>query len=416
MKRLTSLIRRDREFSASIEALRMELSKKEPLPIVINGLSGGASDAYLFESVFEAVNLTTSPTLVVCGSDAERERVFALLSSGGINARQYKPRDFVFYNISASHDTERERLSVLSDLIYSHADVVVTTLSAALTYTMPKEYLKSLSLSLKTGDEISTEELSKKLELLGFKSVELVDGAGQFSRRGGIIDVWHKIEEHPVRIEFFGDEVDRMVCFDPITQRSKEQCEKLELIPATEVIIDTDATLRLKKAIEAQKNKAKTPEASAKLSEELALLSAGAGLDFRDKYIKLIYPEAATLLSYFENKSAVFVLGTNESKEEYKRAADSFASQRQALVDNGLIAEKNADYIAAYDAFSDFISTSASIHINPFSGGMSFGKLAGLFGFRSRRTVSYGTNLSMLFEDLKNYRKALYKTIIFGKN
>ena len=125
MKRLTSLIRLDREFSASMEALSQEFLKKEPQPIVINGLSGGASSAYIVEAVLEARRISGTPPLVVCGSDAERDRIFSLLSSGGVNARQYKPRDLVFYNISASHDSERERLSVLSDIIYSACDAVV---------------------------------------------------------------------------------------------------------------------------------------------------------------------------------------------------------------------------------------------------------------------------------------------------
>ena len=414
--RLTSLIRHDREFDDSIEALRLEFPKKEPLPIVINGLSGGASTAYLVESVFEARRISGMPVLIISSSDTERDRVFALLSSAGINVRQYKPRDLVFYNISASHDTERERLSVLSDIIYSACDAVVTTLSAAMIYTMPHGLLESLSLRLTVGDTISPEELSEKLGSLGFKNAELVDGAGQFSKRGGIIDVWHKSESHPVRIEFFGDEIDRMVYFSPITQRSGDACEALELIPANEVIIDTDAGLRMKKAIEAQKKKAKNGETDKKLSEELALLAAGSQADFRDKYLKLIYPSCETLFSYFKKKSAVFVLGTNEVKEEYKKSAELISSQRQALIDNGLIAEKDAEYIASYDSFTDLISQFPSVHINSFSGGMSFGKLAGLFGFRSRRTVSYGGNLTMLFEDLKNYRKSLYKTLIFTPN
>ena len=416
MKRLTSLIRLDREFSASMEALSAQFLKKEPLPIVINGLSSGASSAYLVEAVLEARRISGTPPLVICGSDAEREHVFALLSSGGINARQYKPRDLVFYNISASHDSERERLSVLSDIIYSLCDAVVTTLSAALIYTMPKSFLSSLSAIFSVGDIIAPEELSTRLCALGFKNVELVDGAGQFSRRGGIIDVWHKSESHPVRIEFFGDEIDRMVYFNPITQRSSDSCEILELIPATEVIIDTDAGVRIKKAIEAQKKRYKTAESESKLSEELAILSSGLQGDFRDKYIKLIYPEKATLLSYFEKKSALFVLGTNEVREEHKRVTELIAHQRQAIVDQGLISEKDAEYIAPYTSFESFMASMPSIHINPFSGGMSFDKLAGLFGFRSRRCVSYGGNPSMLFEDLKNYRKSLYKTLIFAPN
>ncbi len=416
MKKFMSLIRHDGEYAASIDALRCECGKSEPRPIAINGLSGGAMASYLVEALTDAIQISGKCAVVICGSDTERERIFSLLTDAGIKALQYKSRDFVFYNISASHELERERLSVLSAIASGTVSVVVTTLSAAMLHTVPRSVLSSLSLVISQGDEISPSKLSDKLASLGFLSVESVDGVGQFAKRGGIIDLWDASSPAPVRIEFFGDEIDRMMYFDPISQRSENLCSLVEIMPATELIIDKDARERVKKNAESLLKKAKSDETVKKLSEELAILSSDLTPHFLDKYIDIVYPECENLFSHLGGGSAVFVLGTNEVKEEHSRAAEYISSAKRALIDNGLAAEKWALYIDPYESFSALLAKRPSIHINPFSGGMSFEKLAGLFGFRTRRTVSYGANASMLFEDLKNYRKSLYRVLILCPN
>ena len=412
MERLTSLIREDSEFSASLEALRGEVVKKERAPIVINGLSRGADFAYLTEAVGESVRITDAPALVIAATDSVRTKIASLFSEAGLRCAEYKPRDFVFYNISASHDVERERLSVLSDLLSKDLDVVVTTLSAASLFTTPREKLESLAFSLSLGEEIDEGTLSRNLESLAFKRVELVESAGQFAVRGGIVDVWHKADSHPIRIEFFGDEIDRMAYFDPITQRSVASLETLKLIPASEVIIDTDALLRVNNCIDNLIKKAKSAECAAKLAEEKTLLAAGLQPDFRDKYISLIYPECETLFSYLDDNSPIFIIGTNEVREDITKASEAFNSQKAALIDNGLLNPKFAEYCLDYDKFVSYLNKYPSVHVNSFSGSLSLGKLSGLFGFRTRRCVNYGGNYSMLVEDLKNYRKAEYKTVI----
>ncbi len=414
MKRLTGLIRQTGEFGESVKELERQFKLSEPLPIVINGLSGGAASAYLVEALSDAEKISGTASLIVTGTEAERERVFSLLSSYGLRVMQYKPRDFVFHNISASHDVERERLSVLTELAASSLDAVVATPSAILQHTMPRSVLTSHTLSLAEGDEAPPEELVAKLTSLGFRSVDAVDGVGQFSRRGGIIDLWAHTSEPPVRIEFFGDEIDRMTFFDAISQRSEGRCKSIELIPATELVTDADALGRVKKTVESLLKHAKSEESARKLSEELAVIDSHASLNFLDKYIDIVYRESESLLSYFDKKCAVFVLGTNEAREECRRAREYLSSQRAGLTDNGLVPEKSAVYADPYEAFEDFLTRNPAIHINSFSGGMSFGRLAGLYGFRSRRTVSYGGNSSMLFEDLKNYRKNLWRVIIFS--
>ena len=414
MKKLSALIRYDREFSSSILTVREQLKARTPLPIVINGLTQGAAMAYLCEAVFELREGSASPAVIIVASETERARCASLLSGAGLRALEYKSRELVFHNISASHDTERERLSVLSAILCGECDAIVTTPSAALMRTVPKELLVSLTLSVKCGDEISPEELTERLVTLGFAHVDLVESAGQFSRRGGIIDVWAEAGRDPVRIEFFGDEVDRIVCFDPVTQRSLSADAELSLIPASEVLVSGEARERIALAIESLLKKCQSEEVKMHLGSELSAVRANLTLNFRDKYLGLVYGEFANLFTYVSEggRCPVFVLDTNGAAEEMKTRLTRLYEERDSMLSMGSVTREAALYSGGAEEYEKFLASNATVHINPFSSGLGNLRTAGLFGFRCRRCVSYGDNASMLFEDLSAFRKTGYRTLI----
>ena len=418
VKRLSGLIRYDKEFGASIETLRAQLKEKTPLPIVINGLTRGASSAYLVEAIKEMRAVSGAPVLVFVASETERERCASELCAEGVNALEYKTRELVFHNVSASHDTERERLSVLSSVMNGGADAVVTTPSAALSYTVPEELLMRLTMALECGDTVSPEELCDRLVTLGFARVDLVESAGQFSRRGGIVDVWAEASSEPVRIEFFGDEIDRMASFDPITQRSADPVSSLSLIPASEVLVSADARERIGKAVETLLASAKSEEIKMKLAAEKNAVESGLTLNFRDKYLGLVYTERASLLSYFSTykRCVAFVLDTNGAKDELKDKLSRLDADRRSMLDMGVVTEAGASYSADSDAYTDFLENNATVHINPFSSGLGSMRVSGLFGIRCRRTVAYGDNAGMLIEDVTTFRKANYIILILCEN
>ena len=418
MKRLSGLIRYDREFSASLDLIGEQMKVKNPKPIVINGLTAGACSAYLSEAADELKRNSRAPVLIIVRDDSEREKVLSSLLADGIKAFEYKPRDFVFHNISASHDTERERLSVLSALICGECDAVVTTPSAALQRTVPEELLMTLTTSIECGDEVSPEELAERLVTLGFARVDMVDGAGQFAQRGGIVDLWANADSDPVRIEFFGDEIDRMMYFDPVSQRSTVTAGALLLIPASEVLVSSDARERMLAAVNSLIKKSGSEEISMKLTAEKSAIEAILPLNFRDKYLGIIYDEPANLFDYFSTygRCAVFILDTNGIKEEMKNKIESISSERTSMIEMGLVTERAASYIGSEVDFNTFLEKNVAVHINPFSSGLGNLKTSGLFGFRCRRTVSYGDNSAMLIEDITAFRKAMYRTLILCEN
>ena len=432
--KLSNLIRSDREFREYLLTLRDTAKATEKLPIAANGLQGGARDIFLIESVREALSLSAEPVLVLVPSDTEREAVVALLTEAGMSPLSYKSRDLVFYNIKASHDVDRERLSVLSAVLSGEAEIIVTTPEALLLNTMPRAVLEENSLSVALGDIHSPDALAKKLTSLGFSKTDIVDGKGQFSKRGDILDFWGGESESPVRIEFFGDEVDRLTDFDPITQRTLHMRESVKLLPAAEVLVDKAARERILKTVDALIENQSDPTARERLSRERGVVLSEASIDFRDRFLGIIYPEGESLLDYLKagaesakaadikaQKSTknggliTFIIGTNECREALEKRLRHISAEAEGNLRSGLVSKECCLYYSTEKSYNSLAFDNLSVHINAFSGGVN-GKLAGLFGFRTRRTVAYGDNPSMLYEDLRGYRSSYYRILIGCEN
>ena len=406
----TSFITYDREFSSALCALKSALSSGGGLPLAVNGLSGGAPHAFIAECLYAIRPIAPAPALIIERDEEAAAETAARLSELGIRALAYKPRNLVLHKISASHDSDRERLSVLSALLSGECEAVVTTLSAALGYTMPRAALRARAVSFALGDTLAPAALAERLLALGFSRVSTVDGAGQFASRGGIVDFWAEADKEPIRVEFFGDEIDRISSFEPLSQRSTGALSSASLMPAREVVLDGESRERLCEFISRQ-----IREGNDSLSSDLALIKAQVGLPDIDKYLGVIYGKGENLLSYIGEGGATFILGTSEAREELARANKLLAAELDALRDGGLALEAS-DFSGRDGDFSAFASRGCAVHINSFAGGVGTMQLGGLFGFRCRKTVCYGRNASMLLEDLAAYRKSLYRTVIFSDN
>ena len=418
MHKITRLIRTEREFGGFVSCMKDSFANAECLPIAVNGLAGGAESAFLAEAIQEAGKISHRPILVLVENEAERIRVTELLRACDVNALGYKRRDLVFHNIRASHDVDRERLSVLSKILSGDVEVVVSTPSAASMATMPADLLATMSVCLKVGDEIAPVALADRLVHLGFAPVENVESPGQFSRRGGILDFFGGESDYPVRIEFFGDEIDRLSYFDPITQRATSVCDEISLLPAAEVVVDSAARERMLASVNRLLPTVTDETYRARLMREKAVLESDGGVDFRDKFLPLIYEREENLFSYLERhgRYICFTLGTNNCLEELKKQLNYIENEKQGLQKEGIIEEKHSKFYLTENEYKDKISLSLTIHINSFSGGVGVMRLSGLFGFRTRRCVNYGGNLNMLLEDLSGLVRSSYRIILLTDN
>jgi len=174
-----------------------------------------------------------------------------------------------FENLSPHPDVQEQRAAALWKLATGEVSILIAPIEAAALRLFHRDYYASLAVTLKRGEEVDVEVLTAHLASVGYAQMDLVEMPGQFTRRGGILDVYSPESDRPVRIEFFGDEIDTIRKFDPETQRSQSGLDETQLLPLTE----TPVTERLLAAVHARLSKQRVDGED----EEMAAEAAAAG-------------------------------------------------------------------------------------------------------------------------------------------
>ena len=446
MNLLTSCIRADGEYGQLLAAVRKNF-KDKPLPLLANGLCEGAVEAFLI-SLVEDVCTAAAPdggkdrqgrkrcALLICPEEKDCVRMRETMERFGLRAAFFTARDLSFYNVTASHEYEHERLKVLSGLVSGGWDVVIATPDAALGYTIPPARLREASVHLDFDTPVDTTHLAARLVAAGYARVDLVEGPGQFALRGGIVDICAPYGAYlndegevldgsrPLRVELFGDEVDRMGLFDAETQRMTTDIRSADLLPAREVLTDGEGLARLEEVVRAQRKAARGPDAIHTLDGELAALAAarqsanptGSELHFLDKYIRVVSPESACLLDYFPEKTLFLVRAYGAVQERLTGGERLMNETVVSMIESGIISGKYAEYARPTTAFDRFLENNVTVHADSLSYGMSGRRLGGIFGFRTRHMVSYAENFSLLCEDLTAYLRDGYRLAVIAEN
>src|SRR6201997_1630962 len=143
-----------------------------------------------------------------------------------------------FQNLSPHPELQEERATALWKIATGKAAIVVTPIAATAILQRSAEYYTDLARTLRRGESFDLDNLLAHLNTVGYASADVVEMPGQYAVRGGILDVYSPEDERPVRIEFFGDEVDSIRRFDPTSQRSSNPIDEALLLPLTETPVN----------------------------------------------------------------------------------------------------------------------------------------------------------------------------------
>lgn len=244
-----------------------------------------------------------------------------------------------------SDRTRQGRLGVLSGLITGQHPLippasppllVVSSIRAFLQKTLPKRRFIAATRVLRVGQVLDLEKSLTGWADIGYEPVSVVEAAGQFSRRGGILDIFPAAAEMPIRIELFGDEVDTMRFFDPTTQRSlgpadgRETPESVIITPAREVL-----PAAARDFVEVWADEPLPAENSLpSWRDDLNNLREGQSFANLEYYLPLVYPRPVTLLDYLPQDALVIVDDWHELKtvaEELLAHAAQIAAEQSTL-------------------------------------------------------------------------------------
>ncbi|MCQ2427047.1 MAG: transcription-repair coupling factor [Clostridia bacterium] len=410
---LSSAIKSDPEYGQLLEAVKNESRRREKRPLAVSGLCDGATEL-LITSLIEDLP-ENRPVLLLCPEERICLSVAEQLKFFGIKAEYYPGRDLNTRNITASHDFEHRRISVLMSLVGDGVpDIVITTPDAAVGITMPPEMLKERIIRVKSGDILLPTALAASLVRAGYKRSELAEGAGQYAVRGGIIDICTYAEAdgesgsgdgtRAYRIEFFGDEIDRICIFDPATQRVTENTDGFVLPPAFEIIPGKRDLEEISACVSSLLKKASDQALRASLENELSdvrtALDTGSVPNFADRYISLINPGKTCLLDYLESCPLVLTRGNAAVADRLEASKKILEADATAMTEAGLLPGKYACFSAGAPRMRLFSSSRTSVLLDTITQGLSGRKLGGMFNFRTRHSTGFGDNTDMLFEEI----------------
>ncbi|MDD6094449.1 MAG: CarD family transcriptional regulator, partial [Clostridia bacterium] len=417
---LLSVMRESREYRALTEGLSLSRRRAKPAPCAVTGLSEGASPVFLTALAADET-LAGRRVLILYASEKDAADEALRLTAAGVTAYHFPARDYNFNITSASRDYEHRRLLVLSELLFGEKPMAVcATAEAVLQVTVPPEELIHLSVSLKSDRPVDLEKLTKTLTLGGYSRVELVEGPGQFAVRGGIIDIFPP-SESPVRVELFGDEIDRIGVFDPVTQRFTETLEGDILIPpAHEAVLDEDrrekiisaCAKQIKKLSEQNDPDMRTVEL---LMTEQAQLKDFSDVSFTDKYLPLIYPDGNCFFDYFDGLCVIF-----DTANVRERANSAEALTMQSVSDmisaGELYGKMSGVWQNPWDRVQTALSVMPSVLIDPFARSHPGMTPAAEFSFRTRHIPPYAGNTALLLEDLQELSAGGYRLAVLCAN
>ena len=383
------------------------------LPAVATGLSG-IHKATIINALVQDTNKTA---LLLAADEAEAQRICQDLTSMGLRSFIYPTRDFTFRNVeSASREYEHQRIQVLSRILKHDCDVVVACMDAALQYTIPPNELEGRMIELKKGQTVSLEQVVQSLVRCGYVRAEQIDGTGQFAVRGGILDFFTPDAPYPVRIEFWGDEIDTIGLFDLESQRRTETVDAIMLAPSVEVLVDNPSELADKIEKHASSLRGKTaPKAKEILQMECDQLRNGRHFHCADKYITMLYDRTATLLDYFSlNDTLVFVSEFHKGKERIRTTQWQWAEDVKEYLEEGVLCRGLDTYSGDWIYIQSQLEKRSTVCLEAFVRGTYEVPVRTLLNITARQLSVWGGSIALLEEDLQAMQSSGLTCIVLG--
>ena len=383
------------------------------LPAVATGLSG-IHKATIINALVQDTNKTA---LLLAADVAEAQRICQDLTSMGLRSFIYPTRDFTFRNVeSASREYEHQRIQVLSRILKHDCDVVVACMDAALQYTIPPNELEGRMIELKKGQTVSLEQVVQSLVRCGYVRAEQIDGTGQFAVRGGILDFFTPDAPYPVRIEFWGDEIDTIGLFDLESQRRTETVDAIMLAPSVEVLVDNPSELADKIEKHASSLRGKTaPKAKEILQMECDQLRNGRHFHCADKYITMLYDRTATLLDYFSlNDTLVFVSEFHKGKERIRTTQWQWAEDVKEYLEEGVLCRGLDTYSGDWIYIQSQLEKRSTVCLEAFVRGTYEVPVRTLLNITARQLSVWGGSIALLEEDLQAMQSSGLTCIVLG--
>ena len=366
---------------------------------------------------------TSAPITVICQDDMTAKRLQEDMTAFlGITPPVLCSRELTLYDSAVvSRAWEQKRLRQLYDLSRAATRLQIMTWDALSQRTVPPETLSKAAFTLNVGQSYIFDDLLKKLTNCGYSHCGMVEGPGQFAVRGGILDIYSPAADQPVRMEFFGDELDTMGFFDPVSQRRTDNTESFTVLPVGE----TQPRLHengldglcqdLRNLIAAQRRRRNINEALiATLEKDLNKYENDLSNPASDRYMGFIYPEFTTAFDYVPSNSIVVLCDQTALHRSAKTRTEDMGLQLDSMLQAGLLAGELCDYVCQWEDFCRQLSDKAVVYMDTFAGAAYPEECPpkSLIPISARQLPGYGGSLDTAVSDLSHYVHLDYSCLV----
>ncbi len=389
--------------------LEKYLSGKNPLPALVTGVS------HIHKAFFISALLNGQKTLVIAETEVEALKLTSDINSllGREEALLFPEKEmFLYGSETVSREYEHKRISALWKLASGKCGAVVCSAAAAAQLTFPPKDLSERIVRLALSDEISLDALVGKLVASGYSRSDMTEGTGQFSVRGGIIDVFPPNSPDPFRIELWGDAVDSLSVFEVESQRRTAQLEEIEICPAAETLFSGNDELADRIEALAGKLRSKgSAKVKADLLDDAEKIRGGSLPGSLDRYFPLCYDSEATVFDYAER---VFVCEDSAVRESLRASSVRHTEDLNVLFEDGRICKGLDRFCLTKSEMNSLLDSRTRVYFDSFlrGGGKELGAVVSV-----RNAVTnapWGGEYKFLEEELRLRPKEKTSAVVFA--
>ena len=365
--------------------------------------------------------------LVVTYDDTRAKEIYDDFRSFTSQVWLYPAKDLLFYSADIHGNLmTRQRIAVLRRLMEDREGVVVTTMDGLMDHLLPLKYLREQSITVESGQVIDLDVWKERLIAMGYERVAQVDGMGQFSIRGGIVDIFPLTEEVPVRIELWDDEVDSIRTFDLESQRSVEQLENITIYPAAEVVLSADqlaAGIRRlekeEKTYEKALREQHKPEEAHRIHTIIGELRSGLDEGWRigglDAYIRYFCPDTVSFLEYFpQGESVIFLDEPARLKEKGETVELEFRESMVHRLEKGYLLPGQTELLYPAAEILARMQKPYAVMLTGLDQKLPGMKVNQKFSIDVKNVNSYQNSFEILIKDLTRWKKEGYRVILLS--
>ena len=366
--------------------------------------------------------------LVLTYREEKARELYENLSFFDVDTVLYPSKDILFYSADIhSNQVVEKRMDIFRRLSGGETLTIVACFEALLEKLIPFQAFRSECLTIDFSSLIELSALRRKLVEMGYESCGMVEKPGDFSTRGSIIDIFPLTEEAPVRIELWDEEVDSIRSFDVDSQRSIEKLEKIEIYPASDMILTQgrvqDAVRRMRedyKEREAyfkkqKKNKEKERLRKMVIAATTDLDSYGTALG-DEALLSYFYEETESLLDYLPSDTLVFIDEPVRSLSRGRGNEEEFLLSMEQRLEGGYILPGQADLIYTTAEILERIKGKPLLLLSELSAGCQEILPKKTHMVNARSIFSYHNNFEQLVKDLKHWKELRYQTILMSSS